>query len=128
MRSDWHAPRPRRCRRRTFLRRHRLRNEQREGTARTRLAAQFDSSAEERREFAGNRQAQARTAEAAIGRAVSLPERFEDVRQEFWIYTFTRIAHYDSSLRLDACEFDPNSASCARKLHRIGEEIPNNLL
>src|SRR5689334_19960389 len=78
-------------------------------------------------ETARNGQTQPETAMPFRARAVSLPERFEEVRQEFRIDAFAGIAHFDSGLRLKRFEFDPNSSAGASKLDCIGQQIPDDL-
>jgi hypothetical protein len=60
--------------------------------------------------------------------AVSLPKSLEHVRQEFGLDTDTGIADHDLDLRVDPREADLHAAAAGRELHRVGQEVPHDLL
>jgi hypothetical protein len=60
--------------------------------------------------------------------AVTLPKALEHVRQEFGGDPAARVAHHDLDVRARLSEVDLDVAALGGELHRVAEQVPDDLL
>ena len=75
-----------------------------------------------------DREAEAEAAVRARDGRVLLAERLEDVRQERRLDARAGVAHDDLDVRVLALHADVDPAALGRELHRVREQVPDDLL
>src|SRR5262245_13891065 len=73
-------------------------------------------------------EAESQTTVSASGRAVSLSETFEDVRQKLGIDAWTSIVYFDFDVTVFLTDTNADNAAHWRKLRSIRKQVPNHLL
>src|SRR4029077_7569497 len=61
-------------------------------------------------------------------RDICLPEALEDVRQNLGCDAFSLVAHGDDDLLVEGGELHDGAPSLSGELHRVGHEVPHDLL
>src|SRR5687768_3531593 len=75
-----------------------------------------------------NGKAEAETSMYSRRARICLTKAIENMRQEIFTDSHARIAHDDLHVRIDALQHDLYATAFRRELHRVSQQVPDNLL